>query len=79
MDKEHVIQVTTEKDSSAYPWKPNCRILDETADPSCNVSMRMDALARKFHETHDLKVKEEIEGLAREYGELNKPWRFVLK
>jgi hypothetical protein len=28
----------------------------------------MDALARKFHETHDLKVKEEIERLAKDYG-----------
>jgi hypothetical protein len=43
------------------------------------VGVRMDALARKFHETHDLKVKEEIERLARDYGKLNKPWRFVAK
>ena len=54
-----LIQVTTEKDSSAYPWKPICRILDGTADPSCNVpgireavkelvGVRMDALARNF-------------------------------
>ena len=26
--KGHVIRVTTEKDNSAYPWKPICRILD---------------------------------------------------
>jgi hypothetical protein len=26
--KGHVIQVTTEKDNSAFPWKPICRILD---------------------------------------------------
>ena len=26
--KGHVIQVTTEKDYSAFPWKPICRILD---------------------------------------------------
>ena len=39
----------------------------------------MDALARKFHETHDLKVKEEIERLAKDYGKLNMPWRFVAK
>jgi hypothetical protein len=25
---EHVIRVTTEKDNSAFPWKPICRILD---------------------------------------------------
>jgi hypothetical protein len=25
--KGHVIQVTTEKDNSPYPWKPICRIL----------------------------------------------------
>ena len=34
------------------------------------VGQRMDALARKFHETHDMKVKDEIERLAREYGKL---------
>ena len=28
----------------------------------------MDALARKFAATHDMKVKEEIERLAAEYG-----------
>jgi hypothetical protein len=38
---------------------------------------RMDALARKFHEIHDIKVKDEIERLAREYGKLNEPWVFV--
>ena len=26
--KGHVIQVTTEKDNSVYPWKPLCRILN---------------------------------------------------
>jgi hypothetical protein len=26
--------------------------------------LRMDALARKFHETHDMKLKDEIERLA---------------
>src|SRR4029077_4358295 len=26
--KGHVIRVTTEKDNSAFPWKPICRILD---------------------------------------------------
>ena len=25
--KGHVIRVTTEKDNSAFPWKPICRIL----------------------------------------------------
>jgi hypothetical protein len=28
------------------------------------LEVRMDALARKFHETHDMKVKDEIERLA---------------
>ena len=26
--KGHVIRVTTEKDNSAFPWNPICRILD---------------------------------------------------
>ena len=26
--KGHIIQVTTEKDGSAFPWKPICRILN---------------------------------------------------
>jgi hypothetical protein len=40
---------------------------------------QMDALARKFAATHDMKVKEEIERLAREYGKLKAPWQFVSK
>ena len=38
---------------------------------------RMDALARNFHETHDMKVKDELERLLKEYGKLNQPWVFV--
>jgi hypothetical protein len=40
---------------------------------------QMDALARQFAATHDMKLKEEIERLAREYGKLGEPWRFVSK
>jgi len=36
-----------------------------------------DALARKFHETHDMAVKDELERLLKEYGNVEKPWRFV--
>jgi hypothetical protein len=43
------------------------------------LEVRMDALARKFYETHDMKVKEEIERLARELTSLKEPWRFVEK
>jgi hypothetical protein len=39
----------------------------------------MDTLARKFHETHDMAVKDELERLLREYGELGKPWEFVAR
>ena len=39
----------------------------------------MDALARKFHETHDIKVKDELERLLKEYGQLGKPWEFVAR
>ena len=38
-----------------------------------------DALARKFHETHDLAVKNELERLLKEYGKLKEPWVFVSK
>jgi hypothetical protein len=34
----------------------------------------MDAVARKFHETQDMKVKDEIERLLKEYGKLKEPW-----
>jgi len=34
------------------------------------LGVRGDALARKFHETHDMAVKDEIERLLKEYGEL---------
>jgi hypothetical protein len=38
--------------------------------------VRMDALARKFHQTHDVAVSDEIYRLAREYGKLKEPWVF---
>ena len=41
------------------------------------LGVRADALARKFHETHDMKVKDELERLLREYGKLKEPWVFV--
>ena len=41
------------------------------------IGKQMDALARKFHETHDMKVKDELERLLKEYGKLEKPWEFV--
>jgi hypothetical protein len=36
----------------------------------------MDALARDFAASHDMKVKDEIERLAKEYGKLKEPWVF---
>src|SRR4030095_3338458 len=41
------------------------------------LGVRMDALARKFHETHDMAVKDELERLLKEYGKLKEPWVFV--
>ena len=41
--------------------------------------MRMDALARRFHETHDTAVKDEIYRLAREYGKIKEPWVLTRK
>jgi len=40
------------------------------------LGVRADALARKFHETHDMAVKDEIERLLKEYGKLGEPWSF---
>jgi hypothetical protein len=40
------------------------------------LEVRMDALARKFYETHDMKLKDEINRLAREYRKLEGPWVF---
>ena len=40
---------------------------------------RPDELARQLPATHDIKLKEEIEHLAREYGKLGEPWGFVAK
>ena len=42
------------------------------------LGVRTDALARKFHETHDMAVKDELERLLKEYGKLTEPWRFVV-
>src|SRR5215472_1711410 len=41
------------------------------------LGVRADALARKFHETKDMAVKDELERLLYEYGKLEKPWEFV--
>jgi hypothetical protein len=41
------------------------------------VRKRMDAVARKFHETQDMKVKDDIERLLKEYGKLKEPWGVV--
>jgi hypothetical protein len=38
--------------------------------------VRAAALARKFHETHDMAMKDEIERLLKEYGKLGEPWSF---
>lgn len=38
---------------------------------------QMDALARQFAATHDMRVKDEINLLAKEYGKLGEPWVFV--
>ena len=40
------------------------------------LGVRADALARKFHETHDLAVKDELERWLKEYGKLGEPWSF---
>ena len=37
----------------------------------------MDALARQFAATHDMKVKDEIDRFAKEHGKLREPWMFV--
>jgi hypothetical protein len=37
----------------------------------------MDALARDFHDTQDMKVKDEIYRLSRELIKLDEPWKFV--
>src|SRR5215813_2111493 len=42
------------------------------------IGKQADALKRKFHETHDMAVKDELERTLKEYGELGKPWDFVV-
>ena len=42
------------------------------------LGVRTDALARKFCETDDMAVKNELERLLKEYGKLTEPWRFVV-
>src|SRR5262245_14888408 len=43
------------------------------------IGKQADALARKFHQTHDMAVKDELERLLKEYGKLGKPWEFVAR
>jgi hypothetical protein len=46
----------------------------------CNLlGIRLDKLARQFAATHDMKVKDEIERLLKEYGKLKEPWAFVVR
>ena len=40
------------------------------------ISVRMDALAFKFHQTKDLKISDEIYRLAGEHSKLKEPWVF---
>jgi hypothetical protein len=40
------------------------------------LEVRMDSLASKFHETKDLKVRDEIYRLSRELSKLDEPWQF---
>ena len=42
------------------------------------LEVRMDALARRFHETKDLKISDEIYRLAGEHIKLEQPWKFVV-
>jgi hypothetical protein len=42
------------------------------------LEVRMDRLALKFHETKDLKVRDEIYRLAGELIKLDEPWKFVV-
>ena len=44
-----------------------------------STGLRLDKLARQFAATRDMKVKEEIERLAKEHGKLKEPWVFVVK
>ena len=39
---------------------------------------QMDVLARKFHETKDMKISDEIYRLAGELRKLDEPWEFVM-
>ena len=43
------------------------------------IGKQADALARKFHETHDMVVKDELERVLREYGKIKEPWVFVAR
>jgi hypothetical protein len=43
------------------------------------LGVRMDALARKFHQTHDVAVSDEIYRLSRELIKFDEPWVFRAK
>ena len=42
------------------------------------LEVRMNRLALKFHETKDLKIRDEIYRLSRELIKLDEPWKFVV-
>jgi hypothetical protein len=43
------------------------------------LEVRVDRLALKFHETKDMKVKDEMWRFSRELIKLDEPWEFVAK
>jgi hypothetical protein len=43
------------------------------------IGKHMDSLAQRFVRNHDIKIKEEIERMNKEYGQLKEPWVFVVR
>ena len=73
--RDHALQDRTEK----YVEREGQQQVLRATFPGIRASVKeligrmMDALARTFAATHDMKVKDEIESLAREYGKLKEP------
>ena len=68
---------TEEVNSSPMSRRPSFDVIRDSVRDL--LGMRIDKLARHFAATHDMKVKEEIERLAKEYGKLKEPWRLVAR
>ena len=77
LDRDPSVEVEVDKESQQQVLRATFPGIRKSVKDL--LEKQMDGLARQFAATHDMKVKEEIERLAREYGKLKEPWVFMTR